>query len=95
MLLNELNDENEINRRIEAIPERRVFHVSVGNMSVKEAQKYAGKWMVAYKKYMTVVEIETLSGGEVGGEISDVEYFLKKLYHSMHVPLPDSFDGLE
>jgi hypothetical protein len=32
-------------------------------------------------------EITTLQGGENLGEIADVEYFLKKLYKALHVPI--------
>ena len=40
-------------------------------------------------------EVSTLSGGQNLGEISDVEYFQKKLYQALNVPISrlDSSNG--
>ena len=37
-------------------------------------------------------EISTLPGGQNLGEITDINYFQKKLYHSLNVP-PSRMDG--
>jgi len=64
--------------RISRAPERRIFYIDVGNLP---------KHWLPRREGGRGTEISTLDGGQNLGEMEDVDYLLKKLYRSLHVPV--------
>jgi hypothetical protein len=75
--------------RLSRAPERRIFYIDVGNLPKMKAEQYLRDVMMRYRNKL-VYNADT--GGQNLGEITDIEYFKKKLYRSLNVP-PSRMDG--
>ena len=70
-----------------------VYDANTGE--IRDEQKVygdVGRFLVTQKEGGRGTEISTLPGGQNLGEITDIEYFKKKLYRSLNVP-PSRMDG--
>src|SRR6056300_701163 len=65
--------------RIARAPERRIFYIDVGNLPKIKAEQYLRDVMARYRNKL-VYDAST-------GEIKDIEYFQKKLYRSLNIPI--------
>lgn len=65
-----------------------VYDANTGD--IRDDRKYqtmVEDYWLPRRNGQTITEIETLPGGANLGEIEDIEYFLKKLYKSLNVPI--------
>jgi hypothetical protein len=69
--------------RLSRAPERRIFYIDVGNLPKVKAEQYLRDVMNRYRNKL-VYNAQT---GQNLGEITDIEYFKKKLYKSLNVPI--------